>query len=412
MSDNVQNTIQLAENAARLGNWALAEQKWAEVAKLDPNNPLAFHRLGIHAYQRRDFKTAINHLERAIAIMPNDPMIRLMLANVERDAGNVKGEIEVIDAILALDAYFYPALLLKANWQERNLSDKVAAATYKNVLKIAPPESHWPNELRASLKHAQDFSQKFAQNVHETLKNAMGSQWETNPRWREAISIMAGITLPYHSICNQLHVPRLPPLTFYDISQFEWVKQIEAQTDEILGELENLLATKKDDFAPYIQYRPGDPVNQWAELNHSKKWSTLPLFQYGKRIEENIQACPITTDAIQLADLANIEDLCPNVIFSALAPKTEIPPHNGETNARLISHLPLIVPGNCVFKVGFDERPWRKGEIFAFDDTLEHAAYNNSNELRVVILFDIWNPLVSNEERELIKLLTKTMRSI
>lgn len=410
MRERIQNLLNQAEQSAKFGQWVAAEQKWGEVLKIDPNNVMALFRLGIHSHQRQKFEIAITHLERAIQVSPKDPMIRLMLANVERDRGNKIGEIEVIDGILALDPYFYPALLLKGNWQEKHVSKKVASATYKNVLRIAPPESHWPPELRENLLHARRYSQSYSDEVHEKLKAALGSEWETNSKWREAISIMAGITQPYFSICNQLHVPRLPALTFYDISQFEWVKRIEAKTEEILIELDNLLKTKQQDFAPYIQYNPGEPVNQWAKLNHSDKWQTLPLLRYGERHEDNIKACPITAEAIQWADLCDIEGLCPNVVFSALSPHTEIPPHNGETNARLIAHLPLIVPDNCVFKVGFDERPWRKGEIFAFDDSLEHAAYNNSDELRVVILFDIWNPLISTEERGLIRHLTKTIR--
>lgn len=416
MTQNIEQMAADAERAAGAGNWALAESLWVKVAAGAPNHPKAFHRLGIHAFQRRALKDAIAHLERAIEISPMDPFIRLMLANVERENGNIKGELEVLDGALAVDAYFYPALLAKANWQERNSSQSAAAETYRNVLKIAPPENHWPAELRSQLTHGRSFAQKVSYNIEskllEALGQGMGSDWQKNPKWREAVSIMAGITKPYPSICNQLQVPRLAPQTFYDLSKMEWVKQIEEQTDVILEELQNALISRKDGFSPYIQYRPGEPVNQWAELNHSDRWSTLPLWLSGKRYEENIAACPKTFAALSLADLADIDGLCPNVIFSALAPHTAIPPHNGETNARLIGHLPLIVPDNCYFKCGYDERPWKKGEIFAFDDTLEHAAYNNSDELRVVILFDIWNPFLSLEEREVVRTLTKTMRAL
>lgn len=99
--------------------------------------------------------------------------------------------------------------------------------------------------------------------------------------------------------------------------------------------------------------------------------------------------------------MAHIEANSPNAMFSALAPRTQIPPHHGETNVRVVAHLPLIVPENCLFRVGFEERRWRAGEILVFDDTIEHEARNDSDELRVLLIFDVWNPMLSVAERAL-----------
>jgi aspartyl/asparaginyl beta-hydroxylase (cupin superfamily) len=98
-------------------------------------------------------------------------------------------------------------------------------------------------------------------------------------------------------------------------------------------------------------------------------------------------------------------------MFSALAPKSHIPPHNGETNARVVAHLPLIVPDGCRYRVGFERRTWRVGETLIFDDTIEHEAHNDSDELRVVLIFDLWNPLLAPEERELVKAMTQKARA-
>jgi hypothetical protein len=37
-------------------------------------------------------------------------------------------------------------------------------------------------------------------------------------------------------------------------------------------------------------------------------------------------------------------------------------------------------------------------------------ARNDSDELRVVLIFDVWNPLLSQEERALVQTLTQTAR--
>jgi aspartyl/asparaginyl beta-hydroxylase (cupin superfamily) len=94
-------------------------------------------------------------------------------------------------------------------------------------------------------------------------------------------------------------------------------------------------------------------------------------------------------------------------MFSMLKPKTRIPPHVGASNARVIVHLPLIVPPGCQYRVGNDIRQWREGHAWVFDDTIEHEAINDSAHLRAILIFDTWNPLLSLEEREMITALNR-----
>ena len=70
---------------------------------------------------------------------------------------------------------------------------------------------------------------------------------------------------------------------------------------------------------------------------------------------------------------------------------------------RTIVHLPLIVPPGCGFRVGGETREWKVGEAFAFDDTIEHEAWNDSDELRAVLILDVWNPHITEAERELLQ---------
>src|SRR5690606_36413904 len=93
----------------------------------------------------------------------------------------------------------------------------------------------------------------------------------------------------------------------------------------------------------------------------------------------------------------------PAAFFSALRPGTHIPPHNGATNARLTVHLPLLIPPDCALRVGAHTRRWKMGELLLFDDTIEHEAWNRSPQLRVVLIFDVWNPLLDEAERVLVR---------
>lgn len=404
-----------AGRAANVGAWADAERLWTEVRRLDPAHPEALYSLSMHAFQRGDLAGAAELAALARGADPASPMLALSAAVIAQHAGRADTEIEAIEAALALDPYFLPALLAKAGFQERQGLRTLAAATYRNCLRIAPPPQATPAHLRPQLDHARRMADEDTRLTEAHLLAAIGEaggrlSGPVAQRWREAVAIMAGRTRPYHADCNQLHVPRLPAIPFFERTDFAWVPELEARTDAIRAELAAALAAQEAEFRPYIGYNPGEPVNQWAELNHSRRWSTYALWQGGHRVEPHLAACPQTAAALEAVEMADIDGLCPNAMFSALAPHTEIPPHHGETNARLVVHLPLIVPDRCTYRVGFEERTWQPGQTLIFDDTLEHTARNDSDELRVVLIFDVWNPLLSADEREMVRVLTRAKR--
>lgn len=401
--------------AASAGRWQDAERLWNEVRAADPGNVQALFSLGVHAFQRGDAASALALLEQARQRAPRDPLIPLSISRVYRDRGDSQREWDALMATLAIDPYFLPALLGKGEWLQRQRRSRAAAAVFRDVLKVAPAESQWPAALRQRLAAAREAVGQDGEALTGFLQERIGAprhglDLAAQGRWDEAVSILAGRSKPYHAECHTLHVPRLPALTFYPREHFPWIAALEAQTAAIRGELDALLATHFQDFTPYIAYRPGDPVNQWGKLNHSRDWSTLHLYAHGEAVQENLARCPVTAAALAEIDSVQIDGLCPNAMFSALAPHTVIPPHTGETNARLVAHLPLKVPERCRFRVGFDSREWREGEVFVFDDTLEHEARNDSNELRVVLIFDVWNPLLSIEERAIVSALASAMK--
>ena len=86
-------------------------------------------------------------------------------------------------------------------------------------------------------------------------------------------------------------------------------------------------------------------------------------------------------------------------IISVLKPGTHIPPHTGMLNTRLICHIPLIVEEGCRLRVGAETRDVVAGKAMIFDDSIEHEAWNNSDQTRAVLLFEIWRPELSGQER-------------
>jgi aspartyl/asparaginyl beta-hydroxylase (cupin superfamily) len=102
-----------------------------------------------------------------------------------------------------------------------------------------------------------------------------------------------------------------------------------------------------------------------------------------------------------------VDGRAPTAFFSILEPNTRIPAHTGVTNTRLTVHLPLVVPPNCGFRVGATTREWIPDQAWVFDDTIEHEAWNLSDTPRAILIFDIWNPLLTAAERDLIQTATE-----
>ena len=150
---------------------------------------------------------------------------------------------------------------------------------------------------------------------------------------------------------------------------------------------------------------------QWAELNNSPNWSAFHLYKMGEIVPANAVMCPKTMALIDGAPKPDQPGRTPAAMFSLLKPKTRIPPHTGVSNVRLVTHVPLIIPERCGFRVGNETRQWQPGKAWVFDDTIEHEAWNDSDKLRVVLIFDIWHPHLTQAERAMITAMTVGMNA-
>ena len=331
-------------------------------------------------------------------------------AMASRARGDLAGALAALDEALSFDPYNFVALLSKGALVERTRGERAAAAIYKNALTIAPPEDELPPPLHAPTERARQVVARTRDALEAHLKARTGAietemSEAARRRFDESVGIFAGRTKIYTQEPLLLHYPRLPAIPFYDRSLFPWFEELEAATDMIRGELEGALAAAKDDFAPYIAYPKGTPVNQWGELNHSPRWSSLHLWRDGVRQADACRLCPKTTALLESLPLCDQPGFAPTAMFSALDARTKIPAHTGSTNVRLLCHLPLILPGPARFRVGNETREWKMGEAWVFDDTIEHEAWNDADELRVILIFDVWNPFLDLGERDLVKAL-------
>lgn len=126
------------------------------------------------------------------------------------------------------------------------------------------------------------------------------------------------------------------------------------------------------------------------------------LWEYGRPNPAVLDRCPNTAAALAHVPQSSIPGRAPTAFFSILKPRTRIPPHTGVTNTRAIVHLPLIVPEGCGFRVGGETRQWQEGKAFCFDDTIEHEAWNDSDQMRAVLTFDVCNPHLTPAKQNVI----------
>jgi aspartate beta-hydroxylase len=403
MASAVDDLIGSAQSAARAGQHDAAARAWERVLAAAPNHPQALTFLGQHSMRRGDTRGAIDMLERATRAAPRDPIVFLNLAFAQRAAGNTAAEMGALSAALAADPYCYPALLARGALLERTGQRREAARTYRDALKIVPSDDRLSPDLRAMAERARAAVHENIEALDAFLEKKLGPmRRDAQPRIDEAKDAMIGKKQIYVSEASLFRVPRLPAIPFFDRDLFPWLAEFEAQTASIREELVNLLQTKKEGFHPYMQYPEGVPLNQWAELNNNMRWKSLDLWKDGKRVEEHAALCPRTMAALENVPLSFIPDVAPCALFSALEPHTHIPAHAGVTNARSLVHLPLILPGPARFRVGNEIREWKLGQAWVFDDTLEHEAWNDADQLRVIMIVDVWNPYLSEGERELI----------
>ncbi len=360
------------------------------------------------ALKRGDPRGALALLRDAERATPDDIALKMQRAMVSRAMGDLAGSLEALDEALSIDPYDYVARLSKGALIEKTSGERAAAAAYQNALALAPPDSELPPALRGPTERARQIVARSMEAFEAHLlsrTNAVKAELSEAARRRfdESVGIFSGRTKVYNHEPLLLHYPQLPAIPFYDRSLFPWLADLEAATAMIRSELDGALVAAKDNFAPYIAYPKGTPVNQWGELNHSQRWSSFFLWKDGARQDGACKLCPNTAALLESLPLSDQPGYAPTAMFSALDAHTHIPAHTGSTNVRLLCHLPLILPGAARFRVGNETRDWKMGEAWVFDDTIEHEAWNDADELRVILIFDVWNPLLDLGERELVK---------
>jgi aspartate beta-hydroxylase len=278
--------------------------------------------------------------------------------------------------------------------------ERTASSFYRAAVSLAPDAREMPAAMRDELARAAAMSERYASRFESYLRErlAMGGHLAAGSRFGDSLDILSGKKRVFCQEPRQYFFPGLPQLQFYPREAFSWLDQLEAASAEIRAEL--LLLLEEDAaFKPYIERSDRRPHINYSGLLENPAWSAFYLWQHGELLPENAARCSRTVRALDGVPFAQVKKRSPSVMFSLLKPGAHIPPHTGETNTRLVCHLPLVVPQNCLLRVGNETREVVEGKAWVFDDTIEHEAWNRSRETRVILLFEVWRPELTAAER-------------
>jgi aspartyl/asparaginyl beta-hydroxylase (cupin superfamily) len=400
--------VQRADYASSLGQGAEAARLLAQAQAVAPEHPLVLNLAGQLRLQSGDITAARALIERAVALDSTHAAFWLNLASCHRATGDRDAERTALERALKLDPRHLLALLQKASLFELLGEPRDAAAIYADALATIPPGARLPRTLQSALDRATAAVQannsaleQFLQSRVAQLRARYGS--DDIARFDHCLQALVGKRRIYAPQPTFLHFPKLPAYEYYPRADFPWLDAIEAATPEIRAEFERVFHEDSDRLVPYVQYPDGVPLDQWAELNQSRRWSVFYLWHEGRAMPENIARCPRTVELLRQVPGVDIRGHGPAIFFSILDARSRIPAHTGVTNTRLIVHLPLIVPPGCGFRVGSETREWEVGKAWVFDDSIEHEAWNDSAAPRAILIFDIWNPYLTPAERDLVR---------
>jgi aspartate beta-hydroxylase len=393
----------------REGRLAEAERAYERVLERSPNDLQALNIVALAALRSGRPRRALDLLGRAIKVDDRDAPTQFHLARAHEAVGDLAAALAAYECALRLKPEFHLARLHRAAALERAGESRAALVNFARALREAQHEGRWtssattPQALRALVEHAARVVRNGRHELFFGLLEPLAQRFgrESLTRVERCLRIhLVEEPAEYPDARQQptfLYFPGLSARPYLDRSLFPWIAALEAQTGVIRDELLGVLGSD----AGRERVFTSDALEQQnlRGLAEPPSWTGYYFYRHGERREGNCAGCPQTIRALDALPLARVPAHAPEVLFSVFTPGTQLLAHRGVTNTRLVGHLPLIVPENCALSVGGEVHEWQEGRVVVFDDTYEHEAWNRSSRTRVVLIFDLWHPGLTEVER-------------
>jgi aspartate beta-hydroxylase len=404
------STLEQARILLNEGRVLEAERACERVLEKTPDNIEALNVCA--AASLRDGKNyrAVAMLERAAGIAPDHALTQHNLGRAYEAIDNVDGAIAALEHAVRLRPVYHVARIRLGALLERRGEVEKAILHYARALADAQRQGRWleaastPESLRDMVGRATIALRAYRRAVLFGIVERLAARHGRSElaRIERCLRIYLREEAASYPDPRQsptfLYLPGLPAAPYLERRLFPWIEEFEARTDEIRAELRSVLPSEHGRERVFTsdeierQNLRGDtgPVS----------WNGYYFYRHGERRDDNAARCPRTAAAIDALPLSIVPAHGPEVLYSVFTPGTHLLPHQGVTNTRVVGHLPLIIPGQCALKVGGELHEWQEGRVVVFDDTYEHEAWNRSQQTRVVLIFDLWNPYMTEVERD------------
>lgn len=389
-----------------------AELELCRLVEQQPDCVEAWMLLSELAGARDDDQRASACLARALAHAPGEPAIGVQQAHLYLTGGKLAEAVELLCALLRQHPRHFSAwLLLGQAFELAGRRPLALRAWYQGLhhgqaagqlmgIGSTPPAFRPVIEQIVSLVNAHQYDP-----VREGLER-MREQFGTAElnRLEHALAVYLGqrqdAPRSPHQQPKFLFFPGLPEGPYHDPALHPWAGRLADAFDDIRAEALAVLHADSG-LEEFLEFAPGQSRDGYLGGNGIKpSWDAFFFYRHGTRYDANHQRCPKTSAVLDSIELCEVAGQAPEVCFSVLQPGTHIMPHHGVTNTRLVLHMPLLVPPDCALNVmGGGEHHWRERELMMFDDTFQHEAWNRSDQQRVILLMDCWNPHLTAAER-------------
>lgn len=389
-----------ARDAAGNNSTDTAEAAYAALLAMAPDDLEALNFLAMLALSRQRLPRAQELLEVARMVAPDDGTTRTNLGAVLLQSGDIEAAEQLLRDAVRDDPGAFVARLYLGVALERQQHWREASIHYFKAIGAAQEQGLWtssqttPAGLRPTVEHAIRLTRAARKQllgaVLAPLQERFGA--EATVRVSRCLANYLGeINCPPPHPQQKpgfLYFPGLPAEPFLPRQAFPWYEALEDNSPVLREELLRVLDSQPT-LEPFLG--PPPPGGKAGGLDSpdgsaTPQWDGFFFYRHGQRRDDNCERSPQTAAELEATSIVHIREHAPEALFSVLGPGSHILPHHGVTNTRVVTHLPLIVPGQCALRVADQQHQWQEGRCISFDDTFEHEAWNNSDQTRVILL--------------------------